>query len=81
MTSAEDNFRSIIAGQYSLASRLDEVSFAVEQGASEIDIVINRTAALEHDWETVYEEIVDMKRACRGAHLKVILATGQYSLP
>ncbi|OQR70828.1 putative deoxyribose-phosphate aldolase-like [Tropilaelaps mercedesae] len=65
------------SGQYSLASRLDEITGSVEDGASEIDIVINRTAALQHDWETVYHEIIDMKHACKGAHLKAILATGE----
>ncbi|XP_022669582.1 deoxyribose-phosphate aldolase-like [Varroa jacobsoni] len=64
-------------GQYSLSCRLEEIKYAVEEGASEIDIVINRAAALQHDWERVYEEIVDMKRACKRANLKAILATGE----
>lgn len=64
-------------GQYSLPTRLQEIECAVESGASEIDIVINRTAALTGDWETVYNEVCAMKKACGEAHLKTILATGE----
>ena len=38
------------SGQYPLKTRLEEVRLAVEDGASEIDIVINRTAALQGKW-------------------------------
>ena len=39
------------SGQYHLGTRLQEISLAVSDGASEIDIVINRTAALKGDWK------------------------------
>uniref|UniRef100_A0A8C7LSR8 deoxyribose-phosphate aldolase n=1 Tax=Oncorhynchus mykiss TaxID=8022 RepID=A0A8C7LSR8_ONCMY len=39
------------AGQTSLKTRLEEVRMAVEDGAMEIDIVINRTLALTGQWE------------------------------
>merc|ERR1712212_236135 len=45
-----------------------------EAGAREIDIVINRTLALEHKWEELYKEVVAMKAACGSAHMKSILA-------
>lgn len=64
-------------GQYKLSSRLQEIQDAVDDGASEIDVVINRTAALTGDWEIVYSEVCDMKKACGKAHLKTILATGE----
>ena len=35
------------SGQYSLATRLEEIKFAINEGAKEIDIVINRTLALQ----------------------------------
>ena len=38
------------SGQYHLKTRLEEIRLAVEDGASEIDIVINRTAALQGKW-------------------------------
>ena len=39
------------SGQYQLSTRLEEIRQAVAAGASEIDIVINRTAALQGDWK------------------------------
>ena len=35
------------SGQYSLETRLEEIRYAVKAGAKEIDIVINRTLALQ----------------------------------
>lgn len=65
-------------GQYSLKSRLEEISYAIESGATEIDIVINRQLALVGDWEGVYNEVVQMRKACGNrAHLKTILAIGE----
>jgi len=65
------------AGQYHLETRLQEVRLAVADGASEIDIVINRTAALQGNWRLVYEELKQMKEACGTAHMKSILAVGE----
>jgi deoxyribose-phosphate aldolase len=65
------------SGQYLLITRLLEIQLAVKDGATEIDTVINRAAALDGDWELVYDELKQMKRACDDAHLKTILATGE----
>lgn len=65
------------AGQTPLKTRLEEIKYAVEQGAKEIDIVINRTLVLTGQWEELYREIQQMKEACGQAHLKSILATGE----
>lgn len=65
------------AGQTPLSTRLAEIKLAVEDGASEIDVVIARSSALAGDWKTIYDEIRMMKEACGTAHLKVILATGE----
>jgi len=66
------------SGQYKIESRLLECKLAVEDGATEIDIVINRCAALLGDWETVYDEIKQMRCMCGDkVHLKTILATGE----
>ena len=50
---------------------------AVEMGADEIDMVIDRGAFLAGDYASVYDEIVAVKEACGDAHLKVILETGE----
>ncbi|GFO43538.1 deoxyribose-phosphate aldolase-like [Plakobranchus ocellatus] len=64
-------------GQTPLAPRLEEIRSAVRDGASEIDIVINRTYALAGNWKGVYDEVCQMKAACGNAHMKAILATGE----
>lgn len=65
-------------GQYSLKSRLQEIHYAIDSGAREIDIVINRQLALLEDWHGVYEEVCEMRKACGNrAHLKTILAIGE----
>lgn len=38
------------SGQYRLETRLLEVQLAVADGATEIDIVVNRAAALTDQW-------------------------------
>ena len=50
---------------------------AVELGADEIDMVIDRGAFLSGRYAKVYDEIVQVKEACGDAHLKVILETGE----
>ena len=65
------------SGQLPLHLKVNEVEYAVEQGADEIDIVISRGTFLEGDFEQVFEEIAMLKEACGEAHLKVILETGE----
>src|SRR4029453_13369694 len=65
------------SGQASLAVRLADVAEAVEAGADEIDMVINRGAFLAGRLQEVFEEIVVVKEACGQARLKVILETGE----
>jgi deoxyribose-phosphate aldolase len=56
--------------------KIAEVSLAIADGADEIDIVLNAGAFFEENWEEVCREIEEIKEACRGAQLKVILETG-----
>ena len=65
------------AGLMPLALRLAEIRYAVDQGAQEIDIVINRAQVLRQDWAALYDEIAQMRAACGDAHMKAILATGE----
>ncbi|GAV06018.1 hypothetical protein RvY_16060 [Ramazzottius varieornatus] len=65
------------SGQYSLSTRLQEIEQAVKDGALEIDVVINRTLALQNKWTEMYQEIRAMKKACGEAHMKTILAVGE----
>lgn len=65
------------AGQTMLPDRLAEIRSAVEAGADEIDMVLERTNVLVGDWQRTYDEVKACREACGHAHLKVILATGQ----
>ncbi len=65
------------SGRASLAVKLADVGDAVAAGADEVDMVIDRGAFLQGDVGRVVEEIVAVKEACAGAHLKVILETGE----
>jgi deoxyribose-phosphate aldolase len=65
------------SGQYPLLTKLEEVRRAVGEGADEIDMVIDRGAFLDGDYAKVFDEIAATKEACGGAHLKVILETGE----
>ncbi|KAL0266451.1 UNVERIFIED_CONTAM: hypothetical protein PYX00_008984 [Menopon gallinae] len=67
------------SGQYNLQTRLMEIEHAVENGANEIDVVIDRSLVLTGKWEVLYEELQEMKKACGKAEMKTILATGELS--
>ena len=65
------------AGQVPLELKIADTRRAVEDGADEIDMVIDRGAFLEGEYAKVYDEIARVKAACGDAHLKVILETGE----
>jgi deoxyribose-phosphate aldolase len=65
------------AGLSALEVRERDIAWAVAQGATEIDIVLNRSAFLAGDYRRTYEEVAASKAACGPAHLKVILETGE----
>jgi deoxyribose-phosphate aldolase len=64
------------AGLTPLKQRLEEIRYAVGEGAREIDIVITREHVLLQNWNALYDEVRQMREACGEAHLKAILATG-----
>jgi deoxyribose-phosphate aldolase len=65
------------SGQMPLKLKLDEVQFAVESGADDVDMVISRGKFLQGNYQEVFEEIQAVKAQCGDAHLKVILETGE----
>ena len=65
------------AGLTPLPLRIEEIKYAVGEGAHEIDIVITREHVLKENWSALYDEIAMMREACGDAHLKAILATGE----
>ena len=65
------------SGMTTTQAKLDEIKLAVDLGADEIDMVISRGKFLQGDYQAVFDEIALCKEACRAAHLKVILETGE----
>jgi deoxyribose-phosphate aldolase len=65
------------SGRAPLDVKLADVRAAVDAGADEIDMVIDRGAFLAGHYLDVHDEIVATKQVCGDAHLKVILETGE----
>ncbi|HET6166027.1 MAG TPA: deoxyribose-phosphate aldolase [Marmoricola sp.] len=65
------------SGRAALDIKLADTADAVEAGADEVDMVIDRGAFLAGRYLEVFEEIVAIREACGSAHLKVILETGE----
>jgi deoxyribose-phosphate aldolase len=65
------------SGQYPTDLKIADARRAVELGADEIDMVIDRGAFLSGRYAKVYDEIVKVKEAVGDVHLKVILETGE----
>ena len=65
------------SGRSSLKVKLADTKIAVDAGADEIDMVVDRGAFLAGHYGTVFEQIVAVKQTCGEARLKVILETGE----
>lgn len=69
------------SGQYPLDVRLRDTHKAINDGADEIDMVINRGAFHSGRYDVVAQEIREVAELCSAAtrevHLKVILETGE----
>jgi deoxyribose-phosphate aldolase len=70
------------SGRSTIDIKIADTRYAVAEGAGEIDMVIDRGAFLAGDFDTVFNQIVQVREACNRAdgthaHLKVILETGE----
>jgi len=65
------------SGRAAMDVKLADTRDAVEAGADEVDMVIDRGAFLAGRYLEVFEEIVAVREASDPAHLKVILETGE----
>ena len=65
------------SGLAPLSVKLEDTRYAVDHGATEIDMVISRGKFLSGELQFVFDEIAQIKEACGSAHLKVILETGE----
>lgn len=62
-------------GYNTMAAKIFETKDAVENGASEIDMVINLGWVKDRNWKDLAQEIAGVKAACLGRPLKVIIET------
>ena len=62
-------------GYATTAAKCFMASDAVDNGADEVDVVINIGRAKEGKWAEITEEIAAIKRSCKGMLLKVIIET------
>lgn len=60
--------------------KVAETAMAVMTGADEIDVVMNLGYFMEEDYETLTDELSEIKDSCRDAKMKVILETGALAL-
>ena len=65
------------SGHSPIELKVAEVREAVEMGADEVDMVIDRGAFLSGRYAKVYDEVCRVKEACGEAHLKVILEVAE----
>ncbi|MBN3035263.1 MAG: deoxyribose-phosphate aldolase [Bacteroidales bacterium] len=69
------------SGQSPLPVRLDEIRFALNEGAQEIDTVIPPGKIISGRFDEIAEELHTMHELCREVPLKVILETGELRHP
>jgi deoxyribose-phosphate aldolase len=64
------------AGLSSFKTRKQEIIDSINNGADEVDIVINRGFVLQNDWTRLYDEVKTFKLAAKKKHIKAILGVG-----
>ena len=64
------------SSQTFIEAKIAEVALTAAAGANEIDVVISVGKFFSGFHTEVYEELQEIKDACHGAHLKVILESG-----
>ena len=69
------------SGQLPLGIKLQEIRYAVAEGAHEIDVVLSRSTLLEGRYHVIYRELDMMRDAAAGTTMKVILETGELKSP
>ncbi|KAG5333836.1 DEOC aldolase, partial [Acromyrmex heyeri] len=70
------------SGLFPLETRIQEVRLAIEYGAHEIDVVIDRSLVLNHQWMMLFQELLSIRALCpknkeRTVRLKVIISSGE----
>jgi len=66
------------SGAHLTATKSAEAARAVEEGATEIDMVVALGAVADGDWAAVEADVAGVVAACGGAAVKVILETSAF---
>lgn len=69
------------SSQAHLETKIAETALAVQDGADEVDVVLNVGYFRDEAWEELCDEIAELKEVLRDRHLKVILETGLLKTP
>ncbi|MDC0194712.1 deoxyribose-phosphate aldolase [Alphaproteobacteria bacterium] len=64
------------AGLSSFNTRKREIIDSINDGAKEIDIVINRGFVLQNEWQKIYNEVKSFKESANRVKIKAILGVG-----
>lgn len=63
-------------GKLPFEIRLKEIIDVTNQGVDEIDLVIDRSLVLTHDWDELFNQLSQMRVACKDKRMKTILSVG-----
>lgn len=66
-------------GTQTTATKVAEATEAVLNGAAEIDVVINLGFVRDKNFAALHDEVTQIRQACAGSVLKIILETGALS--
>ena len=69
------------SSQAHLETKIAETALAVQDGADEVDVVLNVGYFRDEAWEEMCDEIAELKQVLGERHLKVILETGLLKTP
>ena len=72
---------SFPSGQMPLSVKLEEIKYAIGEGADEIDVVISRGTFLAREYHKLFRELDAMRELTGHQTLKVILETGELQTP
>ena len=65
------------AGQIDFDLKLSEIKRSIQDGATEIDVVIHRSLVFEGNWQRLYDQLAAFREACGDkAKIKIILGVG-----
>lgn len=69
------------SGQTFTAVKVADAALAVDEGADEVDVVMNVGMLIDGNYEELCDELIEVKHTIKDAHLKVIIESGALKDP